>query len=86
MYQLFFSRRFDRNLRKIVKQNPKLKSKVQKQIMILSSNPKHKSLRLHKLSGSDNWSISITKDIRVIFSIENDKIFFNRIGTHDEVY
>ncbi|OGM05045.1 hypothetical protein A2715_03525 [Candidatus Woesebacteria bacterium RIFCSPHIGHO2_01_FULL_39_32] len=86
MYEVYFSRTFDRNLKKIVKNNPKLKIKLRHQIELLSTNPKHPSLRLHKLSGENNWSISITSDIRIIFTIEENRILFNRIGSHDEVY
>lgn len=86
MYVVYFSRSFDRNLKKILKNNPKLKKRIQKQIELLSTNPKHPSLRLHKLSGENNWSISVTGDIRIVFTIEDKRILFNRIGTHEEVY
>ena len=85
-YEIYISRNFDINLRKIVKSNAKLKFKIQKQIEFLSINPKHSSSRLHKLSGRNNWSISVTKSIRIVFTIENNRILLNRIGTHDEVY
>lgn len=86
MYEIYFSRKFDKELKRIIKNNPHLKNKIRRQIELLSSKPNHSSLRLHKLSGTNNWSITVTKDIRIVFTIEDNKMLFNRIGTHDEVY
>lgn len=86
MYEIVFSRRFERDLKKILRKNPKLKEKVERRVLILARNPKHKSLRLHKLSGSDNWSLSVSMDVRIIFSIRKNRVLCTRIGTHDEVY
>jgi len=76
MYEIYFSRNFDKNLKRLVKNNLKLKVKIRKQIDLLSNDPKHPSLRLHKLSGENNWSISVTNEIRIIFTIEK-KIGFS---------
>lgn len=49
------------------------------------ANPLHPSLRLHKLKGRLDgfWSISITKQYRIIFeALENGDILFISIGTH----
>ena len=86
MYETYFSKRFDYQISKLVRGNPKLKEKIFKQIGLMISNPKHPSLRLHKLSGKENWSISVTKDIRILFSIQGNLLLINAIGTHDEVY
>jgi len=74
---------------KIHKKDRKLADKIQNQIFLFESNPKHPSLRLHKLSGSlDNmWSLSITRPIRMLYRIINQNTaYFVDIGTHDEVY
>ena len=73
---------------KIKKKNEKLTKQIQKQLEIFSLNPKHPSLRLHKLKGElkNLWSISITKSIRMAFLQEGDEAYFVDIGTHDEVY
>ena len=86
MYEVYLSRHFDRNLKKITKNNPRLKIKIRDKVETLLLNPKHVSLRLHKLSEKNNWSISITSDIRIIFTIDENKILLNRIGGHDDVY
>lgn len=73
----------------ILKKDKKLYEKIQRQILLFESNPKHPSLRLHKLSGTlDNmWSLSITMSIRMIYRlISKETAYFIDIGTHDEVY
>ena len=78
-----------KTLTQIYKKDKKLAKKVQKQILVFETNPKHPSLRLHKLSGNlDNmWSLSITKSIRMVYRLINHDIgYFVDIGTHDEVY
>lgn len=73
----------------IHKKDKKLYEKIQRQILLFESNPKHPSLRLHKLSGTlDNmWSLSITMSIRMVYRlISKETAYFVDIGTHDEVY
>jgi addiction module RelE/StbE family toxin len=73
----------------ISKKNPKLLAKIQKQIALFEENPKHPSLRAHKLSGNlDNmWSISIDMSIRMVYlKIDEKSVVFVRVGKHDEVY
>jgi len=73
----------------IWKRDRKLTEKIEKQIELFEENPKHPSLRLHKLSGNVNnmWSISITMSIRMVYVlVEKDRALFVKIGTHDEVY
>lgn len=79
----------DRELAKIKQKNKKLSDKISKQLSLFTTNPKHPSLRLHKLSGNaDNvWSISITMSIRMLYRlIEDGTAYFFDIGTHEEVY
>lgn len=67
--------------------NTKLFKKIQKQLKLFKEDPKHKSLRLHKVTREvkNSWSISIDKSIRMIYT-ENGFIYFFEMGTHDEVY
>lgn len=41
-------------------------AKIERQIKLFESDPKHPSLRTHKLIGNlaDRWSISISKGLR----------------------
>lgn len=85
----FFSRSFEKRLDELRLTHPKLLNKVAKQIKIFQFNPKHPSLRNHKLSGSiaNFWSISIDIHFRMIYKIQPDgSAYFVDIGTHDQVY
>ena len=72
----------------IRKKNPQLLKKINKQLRLFKENPKHPSLRTHKLQGelSNSWSITIERSIRMIYYFPNNRIVFFVIGTHDEVY
>ncbi len=74
-------------LQKIKKKNPQLFNKIQKQLAIFKQNPKHRSLRLHKITREvkNVWSVSIDRNIRMLY-IDEEDIYFFEIGTHDEVY
>lgn len=74
---------------RIKKKNRKLAERIEKQIALFEENPKHPSLRTHKLSGSiDNmWSISITMNIRMVYVLVREGYaLFVKIGAHDQVY
>jgi len=60
--------------------------RVEKKERIFRLNPLHPSLRLHQLHGELNylWSISISKNYRIIFRREkNGDILFISVGKHD---
>lgn len=79
----FFTVRY----KKILKKYPNLSEKVDKQLELFITNPKHPSLRLHKISGKQKyWSISLTGDLRILFSYIKKGILLINIGTHEEVY
>jgi len=65
-------------------------SQYEKTLKLLEINPKHPSLRLHKLDGklSELYSVSINISYRICidFLIENDIIIPIDVGRHDEVY
>ncbi len=73
----------------IHKKDKKLTLRTEKQIKLFESNPKHPSLRTHKLTGklANRWSISISRGLRMVYLILDDDIaYFVDLGTHDEVY
>lgn len=86
MYKIVLSRRFDKELKRKIRQDPKLWSGVTKALTLLSKDINHPSLRLHKLSGRDNWSISVSKSQRIVLNIEGKIIYCIEFGTHKEVY
>jgi len=77
-----------KELKIIDKKNPKLARQIQKQLKLFKENPRHKSLRVHKLSGElkNMWSISITKAIKMIYLLDGNEAYFFDLGTHDEIY
>lgn len=71
------------------KKDKKLVVKIEKQIKLFESNPKHPSLRTHKLTGNltNRWSISISKGLRMVYVIlKGDTAYFVDLSTHGEVY
>jgi addiction module RelE/StbE family toxin len=86
MYVLSASKKYQRQLKKLVKKSPRIKPKITKTLHLLSEDPKHSSLRTHKLSGKNAWSISVTMDIRILIGIRGNRIYLLEIGAHDEVY
>lgn len=83
-----FSSEVKKELKKIKAKQPKLSKKIQNQLKIFTEDPKHPSLRLHKLKGHLNnaWSISIDENYRMLFYVTNGKAIFFKLGTHDQVY
>ena len=86
MYDVVISKSFDKELRKEIKHNHKLWLHVNKTLKLLNSNVRHKSLKLHKLSGTEYWSVSIDAGYRMIIKIEGKSIICLKFGTHEEVY
>lgn len=84
--ELVASKKFSGDLKDLISRNSLYSAKVEKKLLILLQNPKYPSLRLHKLSGSNNYSLSIDLSIRIILHFEGDKIFLLKIGKHEEVY
>ncbi len=84
-----FSPLIQKEIIKIAKKDKKLAHRIEKQIALFEEDPKHPSLRVHKLTGSmkNMWSISITMNIRMVYLlIEEDYALFVKIGTHNQVY
>jgi len=86
MNQIILSSAFQRQLKRLVKQNPRLRNRIAKILKFLAQNANYPSLKLHKLSGQNNWSISVTRDIRIVIHLRGKQVFCLRIGTHDRVY
>lgn len=86
--QIRLDEKLQKELEALSKKDLKLFKKVQKQLKLFADNPKHKSLRVHKLSRElENMrSIAITKSIRMSYLQSGNEAYFFDIGTHDEVY
>lgn len=84
---------FDKDLLKkigeIKRKNAKLYKRIEKQLTLFEKNPKHHSLRIHKLAGNlrNSWSISLDRSYRMVYRVTTfGDAYFYAIGTHSEVY
>lgn len=84
--KLVICQRFDQELKRLVKKNGRYRNKVRKTLKLLNANPIHPSLRLHKLGGQNNYSISVDMSVRIIVHFEEEMIFLLRVGRHEQVY
>lgn len=86
--KITFSPEVVKYVNKIKKKNPQLLKKIDKHLRLFKENPKHPSLRTHKLQGdlSNTWSITIERNFRMIYYFSDNMIVFFLMGTHDEVY
>ena len=63
---------------------PSIQRRIDKQLSLLMSDPRHPSLRTKKLQGTtDVWEISISREYRMTFTIVEEYLFLRRVGTHD---
>ncbi len=90
MTKLIFTSGYDRREKKFLKKHPELTNQYGKVLKLLSLNPSHPSLRLHKLKGnlSEIYSVSINISYRMTLKviIRDDTIIPIDIGKHDEIY
>lgn len=76
------TKRFAKRYQKLPKT---IQKKADKQILLLSQNIRHPSLRAKKLEGyADVWEGRVDRSYRFIFTIEKDTIILMRVGPHDE--
>lgn len=89
MIEVKFASDVEEYLIKIKRKDSRLFSRIDKQLELFVKNPKHPSLRTHKLSGKmkNMWSISITMSIRMVYIKMGENSFvFVKIGEHKEAY
>lgn len=84
--KLVASTKFEAELNKTAKGRPEISTRVSKKLQMLLANPRHPSLRLHKLAGKDNYSVSVDMSIRIIVHFSGEFIYLLKIGTHEDVY
>jgi addiction module RelE/StbE family toxin len=90
---LVWSPAFIRAVKRLVRQNPSMRSQIEQTLQLLAEDPFHPKLRTHKLKGelAGKWSCSIDYSNRIIFRIVEDsdsreEILLLTLGSHDEVY
>ena len=84
--KLEFSDYFKNKLKKKIKQNPKIRIKIHKQLKLLEVDFHYPSLKTHKLKGKrlDQYAIWIEGNIRITFIVVESTILLTDIITHDE--
>lgn len=74
------------NFTKRYKKLPKkIQKKTDKQLVLLSQDFRHPSIRAKKVGGiSDVWEGRVDRSYRFTFTIQEDTIIVFRVGPHDE--
>ena len=86
--QIKYHKQFSKNFKKRIASNPKLITQFRTRLNLFIENPNDSLLKEHKLIGklSTYRAFSITGNIRVVYKIVNNDLWFYDIGTHDQVY
>lgn len=58
---------------------------AKKSLRFLADNPKHPSLRIHRIKGTSFWEAYVNMDIRIIFEQNSDTLILQAIGHHNIV-
>ena len=80
---MLFHPRFQKDLEKLP---PAFRALTLQKLQVFQKSPLHPSLRLHPLRGKlvGIWSLSITKNIRVLFeSTDSGDVILLSVGHHD---
>jgi addiction module RelE/StbE family toxin len=88
MYELYITKTFERRAKKFLKKHPELEKELEKKLDLLIKNPFSSALKTHKLTGrlKKHWAFSLSYEYRILFIIEESKIYLTNIGSHDEIY
>jgi mRNA-degrading endonuclease RelE of RelBE toxin-antitoxin system len=60
-----------------------IKKKLKKQLAYLREDPKHRSLQIHKIEGSDFWEFYVDKGYRCVFKQKSNLYMLYFVGTHE---
>lgn len=79
---LFYSARFQRAYAELDDEQVELAKKA---LRLLTSNPRHPSLRVKKMQGTaDIWEARASRSLRLTFEMRGDVILLRNVGAHDE--
>lgn len=85
MLQIQYSPKYLSSRSKFLKNNVNLLNRTTRAISLFVNNPKHPSLNLEKLKGSEFWTIRIDRGNRIFFYWANESTaLFIDIGKHDK--
>jgi mRNA-degrading endonuclease YafQ of YafQ-DinJ toxin-antitoxin module len=80
--RLFYSERFQRAYADLEDEQVKL---VKKALRLLTSDPRHPSLRVKKMQGTaDIWEARASRSLRLTFEMRGDVILLRNVGAHNE--
>jgi mRNA-degrading endonuclease YafQ of YafQ-DinJ toxin-antitoxin module len=76
---------FSISFRRAYQQLPaEIQAKVDKQIRLFKDNPRHPSLRIHPLRGTDGiWEGYVDIYYQFTLEIQEDRYLFRMVGTHE---
>lgn len=75
------TRPFDRDYAEM---SAAIKERVGKQLSLLLANPRHPSLGLKRIRGTDDlWEVRITRSYRMTLQVVGDTYLLRRLGPHD---
>jgi mRNA interferase RelE/StbE len=77
--------RLTETFRKDYRRLPKsIREKADKQLRFLSDNPKHPSLKIHRIEGAHGfWEFYVDRSYRCVYTLESDAAVLRYIGPHD---
>jgi mRNA-degrading endonuclease RelE of RelBE toxin-antitoxin system len=80
--RLFYGERFQRAYADLDDEQVKLAKKA---LRLLTSNPRHPSLRVKKMQGTaDIWEARASRSLRLTFEMRGDVILLRNVGAHNE--
>ena len=76
-------RRTESFLKDYSKLPAEVKSRIDKQLAYLIENPRHPSLKVKKLRGTDKYETRVSRGYRLTFRYMAEVLELRRVGTHD---
>ncbi len=77
------TRPFDRDYAELPEE---IKERVEKQLALLLSNPRHPSLRLKRIRGTaDIWEVRVSRSYQLTLQLAGDTYLLRRVGPHDVI-
>lgn len=88
MRNIYSSSTFKVRLKRFLKQHPDLKKDILKVFTILKNDVYNPVLHTHRLHGKlkDSFACSINYHYRIVFSFDENLVYVESIGSHDDVY
>ncbi len=88
MRKILTTKTFDKVFIKLSSKNTSLHLEIIESLKILSNDIFDPKLKTHKLTGNlkEFYAGRVNYSIRVIFKFDDEYIYLETIGTHDEVY